>query len=211
MMKGKNKRLARTSAALDTLASAGKTNTKFIEKFVNDELATVLKARKLKKCKLQRAIVSHMKSGVVISGPVSVPKKRAKSDRLRKLRPVGFILNTMRLVDPVSRRALSPGVALVEMRLVRGDRYAFDFIGSDGKVKLATNTHRPHPFGGSSDLGAQPPGGQAFDIEINHVLRAPTADDLLPCDYICTSYHDGTETCYYACDGDEDLGFTIVD
>ncbi|MEM8647532.1 MAG: hypothetical protein AAGF86_14460, partial [Pseudomonadota bacterium] len=165
-MKGKTKRRAGKSAALDTLASTGKTNTKRIERFVNEELAKVLKERKLKKCKMERAIVSHIKSGLVISGPVTVPKKRAKSDRLLKLRPVGFIVNTMRLVDPVSRRALSPGVALVEMRHVRGDQFAFDFIGADGKVKLATTTHRPNPLGGSSDLGSQQPGGQAFDIEI---------------------------------------------
>ena len=208
-MKAKNKRLAGRSAELDALASGGKTSKKRLERLVNEELAKVLKQRKLKKCKMERAIFSHIKSGLLISGPVSLPKKRAKSDRLRKLRPVGFIVNTMRLVDPVSRRALSPGVALVEMRHVRGDQYAFDFIGADGKVKLATTTHRPSPLGGSSDIGSEPPGGQEFDIEINHVLRAPTADDLFPCDYVCTSYHDGTEVCYYACDDDEDRGFTI--
>jgi len=210
-VKSNKKRYERNLAALDTLTSTGKTNANFVEDFVNKELANVLDERKLKKIEMKRAIFSHLKKGLVISGPVSVPDNSARSDQSKKPLPVGFLINTMRLVDPVSRRALQPGVTLVEMRPLRGGSFAFDYIGGDGKVKMATDTHRSHHFGDRPELSG--PGGaeQHFDIEVNHVIRAPTADDLLPCDTICTSYHDGTEKCHYACDDEDDLGFTISD
>jgi len=131
------------------------------------------------------------------------------SDPHKKTRPVGFLVNTLRLVDPVSRRALEPGVTLVELRPLRGGEFAFDYIGGDGKVKMASDTHRSHQFGNGSEFGAQPPGDQHFDIEVNHVIVAPTVDDFLPCPIVCTSFHDGREKCHYACGEEDDLGFTI--
>lgn len=207
-MKSKKKRNKSELAAIETLTCTGKKNAKLVEEFVNKELSKVLKARKLKKIKMKRAIFSHLKNGLVVSGPVSV---RNKSDQNRQPLPVGFLVNTMRLVDPVSRRALKPGVTLVELRALRGGEFAFDYIGGDGRVKLATDTQRPPNTGGRPQLGDPSGSEQEFDIEVNHVIKAPTLDDLLPCDTICTSYHDGTEKCHYACDDDEDLGFTIVD
>ena len=209
-MNGKKKRCKRTLAAINTLTSTGRTNAKLVKEFVNEELAGVLDDRKLKQIKMNRAIFSHLKSGLVISGPVSVPRKAAKSHRSKKPRPVGFLLNTMRLVDPVSRRVLKPGATLVEMRPLRNGGFAFDYIGGDGKVKMATNTHPSGGRGGLIDPGGGGPDPQPFDIEVNHVIIAPTLDDFLPCDMVCTSYHDGTETCHYACDDDDDLGFTIT-
>lgn len=209
-MKGKQKSDNRNLAAIESLTSTGKSSAKQVEEFVNDELAKVLKDRKLKKIKMKRAIVSHLKSGLVISGPVSMPKKGARSRQSKNPRPVGFLVNTMRLVDPVSRRALEPGVSLVEMRSLRNGDVAFDYVGADGKVKMASDTHKAHHSGSRLGLSDQPPGGQQFDIEVNHVIIAPTLDDFLPCDMVCTSYHDGTEKCHYACGEDDDLGFTIV-
>jgi hypothetical protein len=101
---------------------------------------------------------------------------------------------------------------LVEKRPLRGGNFAFDYIGGDGKVKMATDTHQSR-HGNRSELRdpgeAQPPAEQHYDIEVNHVIVAPTVDDILPCPTVCTSYHDGTEKCHYACGDDDDLGFTI--
>ncbi len=209
-MNGKTKRCKRMLAAVNTLTSNGKTNAKLVKELVNNELAGVLNDRKLKKIKLERAIFSHLESGLVISGPVSVPRKVAKSHSRKKPRPVGFLLNTMRLVDPVSRRALEPGATLVEMRPLPNGGFAFDYIGGDGKVKMATPTHPSGNRGGLIDPGGGGPDPQGFDIEVNHVIIAPTPDDFLPCNMVCTSYHDGTEACHYACNEDDDLGFTIA-
>lgn len=200
-------------AAINSLVSAGKTNTKSVEDFVNRELADVIKKRKLKRIEIKRAIFSHLEKGLVISGPVSLPEDLTRSDLRKKTHPVGFLINTLRLVDPVSRRALQPGVSLVEKRPLRGGDFAFDYVGGDGKVKMATDTHQTHPFGNRSDLsdpgGSQPTAGRHYDIEVNHVIVAPTVDDMLPCPTVCTSFSDGTEKCHYACGDDDDLGFTI--
>lgn len=206
-------------AGIESLAASGKTQANFLRDFVNRELATVLMERKLKKVETKTAIVSHLETGLVISGPVSVPDNMASSDLRKKPLPVGFLINTMRLIDPVSRRALKPGVTLVERRSLGHGEFAFDYIGGDGKVKMATDTHRYPHFGGRSDLsdpGGRPPqAGRRYDIEVNHVLKIHTIDDLLPspCAMVCTSYHDGTEKCHYACssDGEDDLGFTIAE
>ena len=200
-------------AAIDSLASAGKTNAKSVEDFVNRELANVLDKRKLKKIEIKGAIFSHLEKGLVISGPVSPPDKLTRSELSKKTQPVGFLVNTVRLVDPVSRRALEPGVTLVEVRPLRGGDFAFDYIGGDGKLKMATDTYRSHHFGNRSELrepgGTPPPAEKPLDIEVNHVIKAPTLDDALPCPIVCTSYYDGREKCHYACGDEDDLGFTI--
>lgn len=207
-MNSKSKGTKRELVEIGSLFSAGKTNAKSVEDFVNRELAKVLKERKLKKIKLKGAIFSHLEKGLVVSGSVPLPDNLTSSEMQKKTLPVGFLVNTLRLIDPVSRKALEPGAALVELRPLRGGDFAFDYVGGDGKVKMATDTHKSHQSGDT--LGLSDPGGsQHFDIEVNHVIRAPTIDDPLPCDYICTSYHDGREKCHYACADDDDLGFTI--
>ncbi len=201
------------SSAMSSLVSAGKANATIVEDLVNRELGKVLKQRKLKKIEIKGAIFSHLENGLIISGPISIPGTRTSYDLRKKARPVGFLVNTLRLVDPVSRRALEPGVSLVEMRPLRGGEFAFDYIGGDGKVKMATDTNRPHRPGNGSDTidsgGTQPPDKQHFDIEVNHVIVQPGPDDL-PWPLVCTSYHDGTEKCHYAVGEDDDLGFTIL-
>ncbi len=207
-MNSKSKGKKRKLAASGSLFAAGKANAKSVEDFVNRELAKVLKKRKLKKIKLKGAIFSHLENGLVVSGPVPLPDNMTRTGIPKTTLPVGFLVNTLRLIDPVSRQALEPGATLVELRPLRGGDFAFDYIGGDGKVKMATDTHRSSQAG--DRLGLSDPGGsQHFDIEVNHVIRAPTIDDPLPCPYVCTSYHDGREKCYYACEDDGDLGFAI--
>lgn len=202
-------------AAIESLAASGKTNAIFVEEFVNKELANVIDERKLKKIETKTAISSHLETGLVISGPVSVPDNLTRSDLGKKALPVGFLVNTMLLVDQVTRRALKPGVTLVELRPLRRGDFAFDYIGGDGKVKMATDTHRSHHFGNRSGLsdpgGGQAQAGRPFDIEVNHVIRSPTIDDPYFCPMVCTSYYDGREKCHIACGGEDDLGFTILD
>ncbi|MEM9104555.1 MAG: hypothetical protein AAGC96_02775 [Pseudomonadota bacterium] len=198
-------------SGIQSLASVGKTNAQLVEGFVNRELAKVLKQRKLKKIQVKSAIFSHLEKGLVVSGPVFPAGKATKQDLTDKTGPVGFLVNTLRLVDPVSRRALEPGVSLIEMRPLRGGDFAFDYVDGDGHLKMATDTQRPHRPVGGSDLGTagdgQPAGKQHFDIEVNHVIVLPSLDGL---PLVCTSYHDGTEKCHLAVGPDEEPGFTIL-
>ncbi|MGI9371152.1 MAG: hypothetical protein ACR2OJ_01535 [Hyphomicrobiales bacterium] len=214
-MKSKTRGYRDKFTAIQTLTTAGKKNAKIVEAFVNEELAAVLNDRKLKKIKMERAIFSHLKNGLVISGPIYAPKKNTRSNQSELPRPVGFLLNTMRLVDPVSRRALKPGVTLIEKRPLMTGGFAFDYVGGDCKVKMTTDTHQSHHGGnrpGLSDSGGSDPAAkQHFDIEVNHIILARAGEGPWKCDLICISYSDGTEKCVAACDDDADLGFTVID
>lgn len=199
-------------AAIENLVEAGTTNARLVKDVVNRQLAAVLDERRFQ-LNSKAAIVSHLKSGIVASGLVTSLDDSKRQEQSEKPLPVGYLLNTMPLVDPVTRRALAPGVTLVELRSLGRGNFAFDYVDGDGNVVLATDTYRApnyDPLPGSLLPGdTDPQAGPPYDIEVNHVYKEWILSDLFPCDTICISYHDGREKCFWACGDDEDLGFLI--
>jgi len=199
------------SAAIETLVETGTTNARLLEDLVNRQLAAVLDERRFQ-LDSKAAIVSHLKSGIVASGLVTSLDDSKRQEQSENPLPVGYLLNTMNLVDPVTRRALEPGATLVELRSLGRGAFAFDYVGGDGRVKMATDTYRAHNYDPTPGLthpgDTGPPPGTPYDIEVNHVLKLPTLDTL-GCSGLCISYHDGREKCFWACGDDDDLGFLI--
>jgi hypothetical protein len=124
--------------ALDDLATSHTTNAAAWEAYVNRELAAALRQRGLKTVRLDRAIFSRVGKAVIAHAAIGLDAKTTKRDLRKEPHAVGVLVNAVALTDPVSTLELAPGAYLVELRPITGDGFAFDFVGGDGKVKLAT-------------------------------------------------------------------------
>jgi hypothetical protein len=125
-------------------------------------LASVLERDGIHEVPLDDSIFTRFESGLVFHASVPLKDGITKNDLGTRTHFVGVLVNTVPLLDAVSRRALEPGSYVVRLRphLLRG--FAFDFIDENHHMVLSTRATSTDP-GGFEALPEKP---QALKINL---------------------------------------------
>jgi hypothetical protein len=106
--------------------------TKAGEQTVNRLLSSALSRRRLPPVHFEKAIFTQVAGGLVAHTAA------ARGHLRRRAYPVGVLVNTMPLFDPITGVGLAPGAVLVELRPILGGEFAFDFVVGDGRTRFST-------------------------------------------------------------------------
>lgn len=149
---------------------------------VNRLLSSALKQRRVPPVKFDKAIFTQVADGLVAHAAIPLPREVTRRHLRRRAYPVGVLLNTIPLFDPISRVGLAPGAALVELRPIPGKAFALDFIGGDGRTRLATpaspSSAGHHPF--ESLPPDQPISAARYILLDIHIIDGSDPDDPIP-------------------------------
>ena len=103
-----------------------------------EPLAYVLERDGINEIPLDASIITSVKSGMIFHAPVPLKDEVTKKDIETRTHSVGILVNTVPLIDHVTRIALEPDSYVVQLRpLLRGG-FAFDFVDKKNNVALST-------------------------------------------------------------------------
>jgi len=129
----------------DAIKGAFNDLSKQVETLVNQSLKPALTPRKIKSVDMKTAIYTTVHGGLVVHGSIPLPKDTTLKDLRARVHPVGVLLPTVPLRDPVTRNSIAPGAYLVELRPIVDNAFAFDLIDGGNRTvfsTLATPTDR---------------------------------------------------------------------
>ena len=120
----------------DAIKGAFSDLSKQVETLVNQSLKPALTPRKIKSVDMKTAIYTTVHGGLVVHGSIPLPKDTTLKDLRARVHPVGVLLPTVPLRDPVTRNSIAPGAYLVELRPIVDNAFAFDLIDGGKSDRL---------------------------------------------------------------------------
>lgn len=139
---------------------------------VKKDLGRLLGADGLRRLRTDRMIFSPAGPGIVAHASFKT-RRPLTLENLRRYAPIVAVqVNTIPLIDPITRTALEPGTYAIRLRPVGGTRFAFDYLREGDKLPVFSTSAEPV-------ARQQGPLGQLWD-SIDIIIRWPIPEDPEP-------------------------------
>jgi hypothetical protein len=110
-------------------------------------LSAVLESDGICKLPIDNTIFTRLETGLIFHTPVPLRENLTKKDLGGQIQTVGVFINTMPLIDPISRRQLEPGAFVIRLRPFLQRGFAFDFIDENNNNMFSVLASPTEPGG----------------------------------------------------------------